>query len=499
MQDIILFQQKCGVWDAMGVRPPLGLLSIATVPVAKGYKVTLIDQRINNNWKEELKEEILTGAKIVCLTTMVGEQIRNMLEISKFIKSLNKNILVVLGGSWAQTCPELCMQDINVDVVCYGEGDYLLTELMEYCQGKKDLGKINGIIYRTKEGIKKNEPIQPIQNLDDLPKIPYHLINLNDYNPIGYNPKNQSISMTLSRGCHFRCSFCSISVLYNRTWRSYSVKRIMKDLAFLEENYGIKDFFFMDDHLAENITFFKDLVRALAESNERYSWGTAGIRADSVLKLDEETMNNLVKSGCKNLDIGMESGNERILKLIKKDTTKERLREANKKLSKYPIIVKCTFMGGFPTETEEEFLDTIKFRKIIENENPNAVTPVFCYTPFPSTELYELALKEGFIPPKNLEGWADFNYNTWYKLYPSWLTKSKIRLIENVVFVSYFSHKKLSYKYSNKLMNSLFRLYYPLAKFRYNNNWYGFMIEKRMADFIYMIDKKLNVFNKIQK
>ena len=256
MQDIILLQPKCGIFDIMGVRPPLGLLSIASVPVAMNYKVVLIDQRINNHWKEDLKKNIDSGAKIVCLTTMVGEQIKNMMEVSKFIKSLNKNVLVVLGGSFAQISPELCIQDKNIDITCCGEGDYLLTDLMEYCNGKRNIEEIKGIMYRTKEGeIKKTEERPVIQNLDDLPKIPYHLIDLQDYNPVGYNPENQSMSMVLSRGCPFRCGFCSIVQLYDRTWRSFSVKRIMEDLLYLETNYGIKDFFFMDDHLPTNRKF----------------------------------------------------------------------------------------------------------------------------------------------------------------------------------------------------------------------------------------------------
>lgn len=500
MKDIVLFQPKCGVWDLMGVRPPLGLLNIAAVPVVKGYNIILIDQRINQNWKEELKKNISLGVKIICLTTMVGEQIRHMMEVTKFIKSLDSKVLVVLGGSWAQTCPELCMQDNHIDVVCYGEGDYLLTELMEYCKSKKSIDKIKGIIYRTKEGkIKKTGQRELIKNLDNLPKIPYHLVDLKKYNSIGYNPDNLSIAMSLSKGCLFKCAFCSIVCLYKRTWRSYSIKRIMEHLYELETKYGIKDFFFMDDNIAANPKFFSGLVKAIEKANRGYSWGAAGIRADSILKLDEETLNSLLKSGCKNLDIGMESGSQRILNLIKKDTTLEILREANKRLSKYPFILKCTFMAGFPTETEEEFLDTLKFRKIIEKENPNAVTPIFFYTPFPGTELYDLALKAGFVPPETLEGWADFNYNTWYKLYPSWLTKEKINLIENAGFLSYFANKKFSYKYSDKLMNTLFKLYYPIAKFRYDNNFYKFMIEKKIANFVSMLDNKLNIFNRIRK
>jgi len=502
MTDIILFQPKCGIWDIMGVRPPTGLLSIANVPVAQGYKVVVIDSRINQNWKEDIKKHISSGAKLVCLTTMVGEQIKHMMEASKFIKSIDSKVLVVLGGSWAQTVPELCMQDKNIDIVCYGEGDYLLSDLMKYCKGEKKLKEVQGILYRKDSKIIKTEKRLLIQNLDELPKTPYQLINLKDYIAIGYNPDRLSISLMVSRGCPYRCSFCSIVILYNRSWRGHSIKRIMEDVFELDDKYGIKDFFFMDDNIAANKKFFSELVKAFTEANKKgkdLNWGAAGIRADSILKLDEDTLRNLIKSGCRNLDIGVESGNPRVLKLIKKDIDLETVRKANKRLSKYPIIIKFTFIGGFPTETKEEFLDTLRFRKILQDENPYATTPIFNYTPFPGTEMYQMALDNGLKPPTTLKGWADFNYNTWYKKYPSWLTKDKIKLIENSAFLSYFSNKKLSYKYANPLMNLMFKTYYPIAKFRYDNDFYGFMIEKKMADFVAKVNEKVNLFNRVKR
>ncbi|MBU90012.1 hypothetical protein CMO94_00605 [Candidatus Woesearchaeota archaeon] len=502
MIDIILFQPKCGVWDIMGARVPIGLLSIGAVPCNKGYKVVLIDQRIDFDWQSKIKKYINQGAKIVCLTTMVGEQILHMMEVSKFIKSIDSNILTILGGSWPQTQPEMCMQDKNIDVVCYGEGDYLLTELMAYCEGKKKISDVLGIIHRTKEGtIKRTAPRQPVQNLDELPKIPYRLVNLRDYTAVGFRQGKPSISVVTSRGCQFRCTFCSMVPLYGQSWRGYSVDRLMEDIAELESKYGIKDFFFNDDLITGDFKRFTEFLEALAKSGRDYNWGTPGMRGDAVLRLtkDEKAMDNLIKSGCKNLDIGVESGSPRILKLIKKDTTVDVIRRVNQKMSKYPVIMKYNFMGGFPTETEGEFFDTMRLRRILQEENEYAIAPIYFFTPVPETQIFTLAIENGFQPPTKLQEWADFNYDTWYKKYPSWLTKRMIHLIDNAVFLSYFSNKKMSYKYPNPLLNILFKLYYPLAKLRNDNDYYGFMFEKSLAEFIVKIDGKFNLFNRIQK
>ena len=234
MTDIILLQPKCGVWDTMGVRVPIGLLTIAAVPVNVGYKVVLIDQRIDNDWEKKLKQHINQGAKIVCLTTMVGEQILHMLESSKFIKSISKDVLVVLGGSWAQIQPDMCAQDQNIDVICCGEGDYLLTDLMEYLEGKRKIEEVLGILYRENGLLKRTMPRPQVENLDTLPKIPYHLVNLKNYSAVSYRHGKPSIALVTSRGCQFRCTFCSIVTLSSQTWRGYSAGRLMEDLAELE-------------------------------------------------------------------------------------------------------------------------------------------------------------------------------------------------------------------------------------------------------------------------
>tara|TARA_B100000315_G_C14562083_1_gene581020 strand:- start:626 stop:1306 length:681 start_codon:yes stop_codon:yes gene_type:complete len=192
-------------------------------------------------------------------------------------------------------------------------------------------------------------------------KIPYHLVNLRDYTAVGFRQGKPSISIVTSRGCQFRCTFCSMVPLYHQSWRGYSVDRLMEDLVELESKYGIKDFFFNDDLIIGDFKRFTEFLEALAKSGRDYNLGTPGMRGDAVLRLtkDEKAMDNLIKSGCKNLDIGVESGSPRILKIIKKDTTVDVIRRVNQKMSKYPVIMKYNFMGGFPTETEEEFLDTM--------------------------------------------------------------------------------------------------------------------------------------------
>ncbi len=88
--------------------------------------------------------------------------------------------------------------------------------------------------------------------------------------------------------------------------------------------------------------------------------------------------------------------------------------------------------------------------------------------------------------------WANFNYDTWYKIYPSWLSKEMIKLVEGVVFLSYFDNKNLAYKYPGFIMKLAFKIYHPIAKLRSDNNFYGLFFEKKLADVSSNLIQKVN-------
>ena len=134
----------------------------------------------------------------------------------------------------------------------------------------------------------------------------------------------------------------------------------------------------------------------------------------------------------------------------------------------------------------------------MEKENPHAVGIMFLYTPFPQTEMYDYVIKRGFKPPQQPSEWAGFNYDTWYKIYPSWLSKEMIKLVEGAVFLSYFDNKNIAYKYPDPIMQLVFRLYHPIAKFRSENNFYNFLIEKKIANLFSYLNEKYDLVGKLK-
>ena len=472
--EIILVQPKAGEWEMAEVRPPNSLLAVAATPHHKGYKIRIIDQRIDKNWKETLRKS-LNDAIIVGTTAMTGPQIKYALEASKIAK-LNSDVPVVWGGIHASLLPEETIQNKWIDIVMKGEGDYAFTELVEAIEGSKEIEKVKGIYYKHKGKIKTTGERPLIDNLDKLYDYPYSLIDLQKYYSFKIG-KSKSISLMTSRGCPFRCAFCYNTVYYKNSWRGMSAERTIDLIKRVVDDYGIRNIFFEDDNFCANIGRFKEIVKKIIQEKIDISWGLLGVRVNTIKAMSDELLKDSVKAGCMNVDVGIESGSERMLKLITKDILIEDILSVNRRLAKYFDKTKYTFIMGMPTETEEELLQSVRFAIRLSKENPHALPLFFTYCAYPGTKLYDLAVRHGLRVPKNLEEWTEINYEKAYMYYP-WLNKKRIRMIRNFEFTSLFSNKNNQYKINSKLFRMLARMYRPIAKLRFENNIYQFPLER---------------------
>ena len=167
---------------------------------------------------------------------------------------------------------------------------------------------------------------------------------------------------------------------------------------------------------------------------------------------------------------------------MKKDEKVEDFIKANRILSKYDIILKFSFVVGYPTETIEDIKMSKKLALKLVMENKNAYTPFLTFCPYLGTEGMALAMQHGFRPPETLEEWANFHFDGWYNHSPSWLTKKMQKIIENINFTSYFANKNVKYKISTKLGKFLFNMYHPIAKLRFRYDIHYFLIERRLKE-----------------
>lgn len=474
---IILVQPKNGDWDIAGARPPDSLLAVAALPYKEGYDIKIIDQRIDRNWKSALKAE-MAGAILVGTTSMTGPQIKYALEISKFVKE-NSDLPVVWGGVHASLLPEQTVRNGYIDYVVKGEGDFAFLELIKAIERGAGQREVKGLYYKEAQEIKKTGDRELIRDLDILSDFPYELVNLKNY--YGFNPaEGRSITLMTSRGCPYRCAFCYNTIYYKNTWRGMSAKRTFEMIRKVVDDFEVSNIYFEDDNFCANVKRFEEIIGLILKNRLKISWGLLGARTNTLKSMSDTLLSDAVKAGCMNIDVGVESGSERILQLISKDVEIPDLIETNKRLAKYFDKTKYTFIMGTPGETEGELLESVKLAVKLSKENEHALPVFLTYCAYPGTKLYELAINSGFREPKNLDEWADVHYTNVFWRYP-WLDKKRIKIIENLGFSSLFANKNNEYKINSTYLKIIARLYRPVARMRFEHNIYQLPFERVVA------------------
>jgi radical SAM superfamily enzyme YgiQ (UPF0313 family) len=478
MKDIILIQPRAGTFDLLGARIPSGVLSLATLPKDKGYNVKIIDQRIDKDWEKNLIKALKSNPICVGITCMTGRQIEFALKASKIVKE-HSTSPVVWGGVHTTILPEESISHPLIDIIVLREGEITFMEVVEALENRTALADVKGIYYKEGGKVKRTGERSFIKNLDGLPDLPYELLDMEKYSSI--NIEGKSIDFVSSRGCPFNCSFCYNTYFNRRLWRALSAEETVKRLKNMVNKYNIKTIFFQDDNFCADLTRLRKILKGILEEKLDINWGTLGLRVDTAKRMDDSMLQLMEKSGCVNVDIGAESGSKRILEMIDKQITVEDLLSVNKRISKYPFIVKYSFVIGFPTETRDEREATVKTALKLVKDNKRAYTPFFVYTPYPGTPMFDLAIKNGLVPPKSLEEWSKFGWDNWYFNFKSWLTAAQIRELKSIEISSMFYNEVIRYKINKGTTRLLFDLYHPIAKFRFKNYFHKFPVDSLLS------------------
>jgi anaerobic magnesium-protoporphyrin IX monomethyl ester cyclase len=197
--------------------------------------------------------------------------------------------------------------------------------------------------------------------------------------------------MITSRGCPFRCSFCEAGKISGKNVRLRTVENILNEMIWLKEKYGIKALLFDDDNLVFDKDRAKRLFKQMIAMKIGLKWNAIAMAA---YRLDEEMISLMKNSGCQYVNIAIESGVERVLEeIIHKPLKLSQAIEVASLLKKYKIDFAANFIIGFPGETWDEIRGTIKFAEEYDAD----YTKIFIATPLPNTELYDLALKGGYL------------------------------------------------------------------------------------------------------
>lgn len=479
---ILLIQPRANKYDNLTIRVPNGLLSIAAPLVRDNHDVAIIDQKIHLNWREKIDQYINNGVSCVGITCSTGNMIHHALEISKYVKDKAPEIPVVWGGPHPSLLPEQTLATSkDIDIVVVNEGDETFFELVKAIKGKGSLQEVKGIYYKDVKDtkVRSSSPKPLIKDLNSLAPIPYHLIQMDKYSSIQTtSKKTKSIDIMSSRGCPFNCGFCSIPVIPGRHWRAKTVERMLEEIEFLKKHYNINEYYYIDDNFMVDLKRVERFADALLSENMNILWGLQGARVESIMKTSPAVLDKLEKAGLTELSVGVESGNPRILEIIDKRIELDDVMEINRKLKGRSFQIKFNFIIGFPTETKDEIKKSVNLAIQLAKENNKVWFPFNIFSPFPGTDIFDMAVQSGFKPPTTLEGWIEIESSGKKSRFRNYIDKDLYEFMCNINSVSYIAFPIAKTKITNKLYRFLFSIYSPIAYYRFSRCFYALFFEK---------------------
>lgn len=379
--------------------PPFPLLFLSHSLKQENFEIKIFHPT-KNKMKQTVEEILAFQPLYAGFSVITGIPTLYSAEMSQMIKTKSK-IPIIWGGIHTSILPEECLKENYIDFVVIGDGEKTLLELSQEFLNNQAFDKIKGIGYKKNGNLIFTE-MRPMPKDLSAYKIDLEGINWNKYIDIqeieenGKIKKVRSLGYYSSRGCPHNCGFCYNLAYNNRLFRAHTVSSVLEDIEYLKKKYKIEKVHFWDDN------FFANPKRAIEILEKIKLYSGIDIRIDYI---KEELAQKLVDLKVKFLLIGGESGSNRILKMINKDFTLEKMYEKIKILAKYKIPTLYSFIIGYPTETKEELNQTLDFMLKIYKTHSQASFTIGAYLPYPGTKLYDLCLELGFKPPQNTSDW----------------------------------------------------------------------------------------------
>lgn len=352
---------------------------------------------------------------------------------SRKFKMLRPDIPIVWGGHHATLCAEDCLSEDYVDIVIRGEGELTSIELSEALlrsSGEMDhLKRVNGISFKSNQReILHNIDRNLVENLDELP-LDFSLLNMGCY---VNGERKRTVSFFSSRGCPFNCAFCSTPKFFDKTYRFHSEEYVAEKLNYLKNNYGINAIYFSDDNFYLNRKRARSIIERLR--NVGVQCGTLDVRLD---QLEEEDLQFFKTNHVYGLFFGWESGNDRLLRLIRKQLSVDQIRTKVELIKKYGIPSWGSGIILLPTESFEETMNTVRFSIELRKKLKGSTISVFRFMPLPKTDLTNLAISKGFKLPSSQEDWKKIDpLETSYRVeWIPWYTKEidlKFRYVQEL-------------------------------------------------------------------
>ncbi|HOY31902.1 MAG TPA: radical SAM protein [Bacteroidales bacterium] len=368
--------------------PPLGLAHLSSFLNLHGYNTIVYDLNVEINsstgiaaFLENLKntfdyKDLNIG--IPFFTTFAN----NSYHLAQVCRKIFPDATIIAGGAHATFMPDEVLNNENIDIVVRGEGELSLLDIVSL----KPLSRIEGISYKEYDSgqihIKHNKDRSRIKDLDTLPMPAYHQLHLEKYMPVlGSYKSLPAVTMVSSRGCPGRCKFCCRTMGNFVAYRS--PQKIIEEIKYLIDNYGIKQVNFYDDTFTLHKNRVTDLCDLIISQGLRFDW-TCFSRIDSV---DEDLLKKMKAAGCYQIMYGVENFDNTVLDELSKKVNISQIEKIVRLTKRLKINCRVSLLIGSPGDTKQTYRTNLRALKKLKPD----IVVINITTPFPGTELYEWA------------------------------------------------------------------------------------------------------------
>lgn len=477
-------------YDGIIVAPHLGLGYLSSGLKKNGHEVKILDG-LREKIEYEPSEWDIVG--VTAMSTYFPECVQEVKRAKSY------GLKTIIGGPHIICDPIQSLIDSGADYAAIGEGERTFNQLaagippaqvdgLAYWENGKAVmskqsdemigdttsGKTTFIMKKDMYTLQVGKLKREFQlDIDDFGQPDWKSIDPRSYN---YEPHGMIIHarpmapIITTRGCPYSCTYCSAPITAGKRMRCRDPLKVVDEIEMLVNEYGVKEIQIEDD----NFTLVREHCVAICEEilkrNIKVLWSLPnGVRID---KLDKELLVLMKKAGCVSMALGIESANQRILDLIKKQLNKDIVRKTCKLISEVGIETTGFFMIGFPTETKEEIKNTINFAASLPIDRAH-FTKV---TPLPGTELFDLWIKE-YAKGGSID-WKTFDY---YQFDADWSECSfeEISKLQTLGFIKFYSKPKRLIKFLSQLeMSQYVTLTKRLLKIMLPAKFYNSVIAK---------------------
>ena len=401
---------------------PLELLQIAALPEANGYEVHIVDAMVHDDYMERLMQ-LCDGALLFASSCILGFQVAHGARVAKAIRQRYPDLPMIWGGWFPSVAPELYFEEGIADAVGLGQGELTFWDVVQALDNGEDLATVPGLVVQ-RDGKCVYTDHRPVVGFDKIPDAPWHLIDYEEYvdrqqNTGGYklrhkypdpwemdpNEPVRGFSYYSSFGCPEPCTFCCSPVVTGRRWKAMPGELLADRLLELHDRFNFNVMRFQDANFGVAEKRSNEFCTRLIDAGSKF-WWSGCYEIETVHRYKQESMDLMQESRCHMIGVGAEAGSAEQQEKIKKNIDVGHFEYSLGEMNRRNITTGLSWIIGYPTETPESMLETLRVAAEMKYRFPRSASDVYPFRPIPGTEDFDKSVEMGYRPPTDLEGWG---------------------------------------------------------------------------------------------